>query len=75
MNVSENATSDIKSVSEENVEGLLVYKISKLGIIIYFIQQPLAMVGISCIILSFGLVWIYIAQELDERENRKSELN
>jgi len=70
MNASENATSDIKNVLEENVEGLLVYKISKLGIIIYFIQQPLAMFGISCIILSMGLIWIYIAQQIDERENR-----
>ncbi len=68
-----NETNDTKYVNKENVEGILVYKIPRLGAIVYFIQQPWAMLAIGCVILSAGLVWIYIAQELDERDRKRSE--
>ena len=71
MNTFENEKEDTAIVREEKVEGKLVYAIPKLGEIIYFIQQPLAMLGIECIIFSIGLICIYIAEKLDERDTKK----
>lgn len=73
MNTLKNETLDTKKVKKEKVEGILVYRIPKLGEIIYYIQQPWAIIAIGSIILIIGLIWIYIAQELDEKEKRQLE--
>jgi len=74
MKALENETDDTKFVPQEKVEGLLVYKIPKLGSIIFFIQQPLVMFVIFCTILIIGLICIHIAGKLDERDRIKLEL-
>ena len=74
MNTSENETSDTAMVREDKVEGLVVYKIPKLGSIIYFIQQPLVMLGGAGIILCIGLISIYIAGKLDEKDKKRLEV-
>lgn len=69
-----NETHDTKSAKDSKVEGLLVHRIPKLGLIIYIIQQPLIIVGIICIILIFGVIAYYIAQRLDLRDEKLAEL-
>ena len=71
MKTQTNETNDTRYVTEEKVEGLLVHRIPKLGAIIYFIQQPLAMLGISGVILIIGLICINIAGRLDEKDRKK----
>ena len=70
-----NDTNDTKTVSEDKLEGLLVKRIPKLGGIIYFIQKPISMLIISCIILFVGGICIFIAGKLDEREEQKIREN
>ena len=70
-----NETNDTKNVSEEKLEGLLICRIPKLGGIIYFIQKPISMLIISCIILFVGGICIFIAGKLDEREEQKIREN
>lgn len=67
-------TNDTKFVNAQKVEGVLVYRIPRLGTTIYIIQHPLVIVAIESIILIIGIIWIYIAQELDKRDRRKLEI-
>jgi len=67
-------TNDSKFVNAQKVEGVLVYRIPRLGTVIYIIQHPLVIVAIESIILIIGIIWIYIAQELDKRDRRKLEI-
>lgn len=71
MNALETETVDTKIVRKDKVEGLLIYRIPKLGLIIYFIQKPLIMFIISCIILGIGAICYYIAKKLDERDMKE----
>lgn len=71
MKTQTNETNDTTYVTEEKVEGLLVHRVPKLGSILYFIQQPLAMLGISGVILIIGLICINIAGRLDEKDRKK----
>ena len=63
-----------KNVKMDKYEGLVVNIIPKLGSLLYFISQPIAMVIISCIILAIGGVWIYIAGKIDNKETIELEL-
>lgn len=71
MKIQTNETNDTTYVTEEKVEGLLVHRVPKLGSILYFIQQPLAMLGISGVILIIGLICVNIAGRLDEKDRKK----
>lgn len=59
---------------DSDIEGILVNRIEKLGIVLYIIQQPLMLFGIICIILSIGMIIYYIAQKLDIADEKKAEL-
>lgn len=74
MNALATETSDTKIVREDKVEGLLVYRIPKVGSVIYFIQKPIVMFVISCIILGVGAICYYIAKKLDERDMRAERI-
>jgi len=71
MNTLKNETLDTKYVKDDKVEGIMINKIPKIGEVLYLIQQPLIMIPIGCVILVIGLIWIYIAQELDEKEKNQ----
>lgn len=68
MNTLDTETNDTRYVKEKSVEGLMIFRIPKIGAILYFIQQPPVMVGGMLLIIACGLVWIYIAGKLDERD-------
>ena len=68
-----NETADTKYISEEKVEGMLKYRIPKLGSVAYFIQKPPVTIGISCAILIVGGIWVLIAKKLDKKEQMKLE--
>lgn len=68
-----NKLENIENVSEEKIEGLLIHRIAKIGSVLYFISQPLAMIGISCAIVLTGLIFYYIAYRLDERDKKISK--
>lgn len=69
----ENETNDTKVVNDTAIEGILVKRISKLGLIIMIIQEPLVTLLIIIIILVIGLIVYYIAQQLDKKDEKKSE--
>ena len=71
MNTLPGETLDTKYVKDEKVEGILIKIIPKLGAIIFFIQQPLAMIGIASIIAMCGTIWIFIAEQLDKRDEER----
>lgn len=75
MKTLKNETSDTKVVNDSKVEGILKHKIPKVGLIILLMQEPLVLVVILCVILIIGLIALYIAQRLDEKDKRLEELN
>lgn len=66
-----NEVGDTKFVKDKQVEGLLIYRIPYIGLIIFIIQEPAVLAFIVCIILIIGLIVYYIAQELDLRDAEK----
>ena len=73
MITASNEVGDTKFVKGEQVEGLLIHRIPKIGLIILIIQEPPVMVLIVCIVLIIGLIAYYISQELDKRDAEKLE--
>lgn len=71
MNTLPNETVDTKFVKDSRIEGILVHRIPKLGAIIFFLQQPIVVLVVELSLLFIGLVWIYIAGKLDERDLQK----
>lgn len=66
---------NVKNITDKNVEGVLKYRIPKLGSILYFILKPYVMITILGIILVGGTIAIHIAGKLDEKEINKSNQN
>ena len=72
MNISNNEILYSEFVNESDIEGIVINKIAKIGIIIYVLQDPLIILFLILVVLIVGLVIYYIAQELDERNIAKS---
>lgn len=72
MKTAKNEIKDTEFVDEKNIEGIVIKKIAKIGIILYLIQDPLIILFLIIIVLIIGLVIYYIAQELDKREELRS---
>lgn len=68
MITASNEVGDTKIVKDEQVEGIIIHRIPKIGLIILFLQEPPVMAFIVCVILIIGLIIYYIAQELDKRD-------
>ena len=62
METTANETKDTKYVKEEAVEGILVKKIDKIGLIIMYLQEPFVFIFLTCFILIIGLILYYNAQ-------------
>lgn len=73
MNAVQNETIDTKFVKEEKVEGVVVNRIPKIGVTIYFLQQPIVILVISFCIIAVGGVCIYFAGKLDKKEMQELE--
>ena len=70
MQAKTNETNDTKYVKEEAVEGILVKKIDKVGIIIMYLQEPFVVIFIACFILIIGLVLYYNAQGKEKKKKQ-----
>lgn len=68
MQTAKNEIKDTEFVDEKNIEGIVIKKIARIGIILYLIQDPLIILFLIIVVLIIGLIVYYIAQELDKRE-------
>ena len=73
MITAQNEVGDTKYVKDEQVEGILIHRIPKIGLIILIIQEPAIMILIVSYILIIGFIVYYIAQELDKIDAEKLE--
>ena len=74
MQTTTNETMDTKYANEQDVEGLLINKISKIGLVILFLQEPFVFIFLVCIILIVGMIAYYFAQELDKKDMKQSQV-
>ena len=65
---------DNSMINQDSIEGVVVNKIARIGLIIYFAQDPYIIAFLIIIVLIIGLIMYYIAQEIDKRnEEVKNE--
>lgn len=67
----DNESENKKNTTEENVEGILRYRIPNVGLVLFNIQKPDVLAKIILVILIIGFVLLQIAKKIDERENKK----
>lgn len=73
MQNSRNEVGDTKYVRDAQVEGIIIYRIPYIGIIIYSIQKPHVILTLIGIVLLIGLIAYYIAARLDKRDMEKAK--
>ena len=73
MQNSRNEVGDTKYVRDTQVEGIIIYRIPYIGIIIYSIQKPHVILTLIGIVLLIGLIAYYIAAKLDKRDMEKAK--
>lgn len=73
MQNSRNEVGDTKYVRDTQVEGIIIYRIPYIGIIIYSIQKPHVILTLIGIVLLIGLIAYYIAARLDKRDMEKTK--
>ena len=73
MQNSRNEVGDTKYVRDTQVEGIIIYRIPYIGIIIYSIQKPHVILTLIGIVLLIGLIAYYIASRLDKRDMEKAK--
>ena len=73
MQNSRNEVGDTKYVRDTQVEGIIIYRILYIGIIIYSIQKPHVILTLIGIVLLIGLIAYYIAAKLDKRDMEKAK--
>ena len=73
MITASNEVGDTKFVKDSQVEGIIIHRIPKIGLIILLLQEPAIMLLIVSYILIIGLIAYYIAQELDKIDAEKLE--
>ena len=73
MQNSRNEVGDTKYVRDTQVEGIIIYRIPYIGIIIYNIQKPYVILTLIGIVLLIGLIAYYIAARLDKRNMEKNK--
>lgn len=68
MKTATNETIDTKYASADKVEGILINRIPKVGLIIWYSQKPWIILTVIAIILLIGAIAYYFAQKLDKRD-------
>ncbi len=71
MQTQPNEVGDTKYVKEDRVEGVLINKITKIGLFIIYMQNIHILIILVCIVLIIGLIIYYLAQELDKKDMAK----
>ena len=70
MQAKTNETNDTKYVKEDAVEGILINKIDKIGLIIMYLQEPFVFIFIACFIIIIGLILYYNAQGKEKKKKQ-----
>lgn len=70
-----NEVGDTKYIRDEQVEGITIYRIPKIGLILFKIQEPYVILILIGIVMLIGLVVYYIAGRLDKRDTKKLTKN
>lgn len=63
-----NNTEDASLVSTDAVEGIYIGKISKLGNMLMFLQEPIGLVIVLLVILVIGMIWLYATNKSDMKK-------
>ena len=63
-----NNTEDASLVSTDEVEGIYIGKISKLGNMLMFLQEPIGLVIVLLVILVIGMIWLYATNKSDMKK-------
>ena len=71
MKTQANEVESNKYVKDSQVEGILKNSIPMVGLIMMYVQQPIVLFIIICIVLIIGLICLYIAQQLDKRDEKQ----
>ena len=67
-----NEVGNTKHVIEDHIEGIVINKISKIGLVIKYMQNTYVLIILICIVLIVGLIIYYLAQELDKKDMAKT---
>ena len=62
-----NNSEDANLVAMDDVEGIYIGRIAKVGNFLMFMQQPIGLIIVLLVILVVGLIWLYIVNKRDER--------
>ena len=73
MQNSKNEIGDTKYVRDEQVEGIIIYRIPKIGLILFKIQEPYIILSLIGIVILVGIGDYYIAEKLDKRNMKKTK--
>ncbi len=69
MQAAENEVGNIKNVNEKAIEGIITGILGRVGLIILVMQNPYIFISLLCIVLSYGLIMYYRAQEIDKKNS------
>ena len=68
-----NTAEDLSLVEMEDVEGIYVGRLAKVGNFLMFMQKPIGLCTVLLTILVIGLIWLYLVNKKDEKEYRKMD--
>ena len=68
-----NNSEDANLVAMDDVEGIYIGRIAKVGNFLMFMQQPIGLIIVLLVILVVGLIWLYIVNKRDERKFAKED--
>lgn len=71
MQNSTNEVGDTKYIRDEQVEGIIIYRIPKIGLILFEIQEPYVILILIVIVMLIGLGAYNVAGILDKRDIKK----
>lgn len=63
-----NNVEDASLVNSEAVEGIYTGKISKIGSMLMFLQEPIGLVIVLLVVLVSGMIWLYFANKADMKK-------
>lgn len=60
-------------IKGDNVEGILAKRIPKVGLIFFYMQEPAILLLAIVMVMLLGLIFYYVAQELDKIDEAEQE--
>lgn len=68
-----NNTADLNLVSEDDVEGIYIWRLAGIGNFLMFMKEPMGLIVVLLVILVIGLLWLYFINKRDEKRYAKEE--